>query len=104
MGGINPMLDSLIVKAMMASPFMQEFIAEVRRRERADFLLTILEKRFGSLTPTIESGLEQVEDYEALIRLTDHVVTCSSLQEFEESLHPELFDPATGYPPSRHRS
>jgi hypothetical protein len=48
--------------------------------------------------------LHQIEDEETLHRLIDHAAICSSVQEFEECLRAEVFDPATGYPPPRRRS
>src|SRR4051812_47413010 len=99
MGEINPMIDGLIIKAMIATPFMQDFIAAARRRGYVTSLLVMLEARLGSLTPTVRSGLEQVMEEETLERLTDDAVACSTVQEFEECLRSVSFDPITGYPP-----
>src|SRR5947208_13152249 len=84
--GIMSILHDPFVKAMLGTPFMQEFIADVRRRTRVQVLHEILQERLGSLTPAVRSGINRVDDEETYYRLLDHAVTCSSVQEFEECL------------------
>jgi hypothetical protein len=77
-------------KAMIESPLLQEIVAESARAERVKTLLDILKDRFGSVTPTITAGLEQVKARERLRRLTTQAFSCKSLQAFEEALLDEL--------------
>jgi len=57
-------------------------------------ILGVLKERFGTVTPTVMAGLEQVKEKEKLVRLTRHVAACPSLQQFEERLREELPTPA----------
>jgi hypothetical protein len=82
---------------MIESPLLQEIIAESQRSGRVKTLIDVLEDRFGSVTPTITAGLEQVKARERLRRLTTQVVLCKSLHAFEDALLEELPKPT---PPS----
>jgi hypothetical protein len=77
-------------KVMIESPLIQEIVAESARAERVKTLVDILEDRFGSVTPTITAGLDQVKEGEKLRRLTTQAGTCKSLQAFENALLDEL--------------
>jgi hypothetical protein len=73
-------------KMLIESPLIQEIGAEFARAERAKSLLDTLKARFGSVTPTITAGVEQVKDVEKLRALTKQAVKCKDLQAFEEAL------------------
>jgi hypothetical protein len=80
-------------KAMIESPLIQEIVAESARAGRVKTLLGVLEARFGSVTPAVTAGLEQVKEEEQLARLTPQAALCPSLQAFEDSLRRELAAP-----------
>jgi len=69
---------------------MQDFIDESQRKSQVKTLLIILDARFGSVTHTIRSELEQVRGQEQFDRLVTHAATCASLQIFEDFLRKEL--------------
>ena len=77
-------------KAMIESPLIQEIGAEFERTGQVKTMLRFLKARFGTVTPTITAGLEQVKEDDRLARLTDHAATCPSLQAFEQCLLQEL--------------
>jgi hypothetical protein len=81
-------------RAMIESTLIQELLAESRVGERLTTILQVLRVRFGDVPPTVTAGLEQVKDYEKLVRLTDHASVCPSLQAFEERVREELPQPA----------
>jgi hypothetical protein len=83
-------------RAMIESPLIQEIVAESERATLVKAIRTVLETRFGSVTPTITAGLEQVKDADKLDRLLRLTAACPSLQAFEEALRQELPAP----PPS----
>jgi hypothetical protein len=89
LGGSKAMSDPLL-KAMLESPLLQDIVAEARRAGRMEVILTVLEGRFGPLTPAVTGGLERVKDRALLVRLTPHAAVCRSLRAFEGCLRREL--------------
>jgi hypothetical protein len=78
---------------MIESPWLQEIADKSERKGCVRSMLRTLQRRFGSVTPTITAGLEQVKDLDRLDRLTDHATDCASLEAFEQSLREELPKP-----------
>jgi hypothetical protein len=91
-------------KVMIESPFIQEIVAESERTGRVKTLLDILKDRFGSATPTITAGLEQVKEPKRLRRLTTQAFSCKSLEAFEKALLDELPRPRPASTRGKRRS
>src|ERR1700683_2580569 len=72
-------------KAMIESPLIQEIGAEFKREGQVEVMIHQLEGRFGPVGPDIAAGLARVKDKEKILRLSLHVATCASLQDFEKS-------------------
>jgi hypothetical protein len=89
---------------MIESPLIQEIGAEFERAGRVKSIRRFLELRFGSVSPTVTAGLEQVKEEIRLERLRDQAALCTSLQEFEQRLRDELLRPAAVSKHERRRS
>jgi hypothetical protein len=81
-------------KVMIESPLIQEIVAESERAGRMKSTIKFLEGRFGTVTPSIKAGLEQVKEAEKFDRLAMQAARCRDLQGFEEALRKELPPPA----------
>ena len=91
-------------KMLIETPLIQEIGAEFARAAQVKTILRFLEARFGSMTPTITAGLEQVKQEEKLDRLAQQAAICASLQAFEEALRQELPAPAPASTRGKRRS
>ena len=89
---------------LIETPLIQEIGAEFARAAQVKTILRFLEARFGSMTPTITAGLEQVKQEEKLDRLAQQAAICASLQAFEEALRQELPAPAPASTRGKRRS
>ena len=78
---------------MIESPWLQEIADKSERKGCVRSMHRTLQRRFGSVTPSITAGLEQVKDLDRLDRLTDHATDCASLEAFEVFLREELPKP-----------
>ncbi len=89
---------------LIDTPLIQELRAEFKQEERVNTLLEVLQTRFGTVTPYIAAGLAQVKEQEKLVRLTQQVVTCATLQAFEDALRKELPAPPPASTRGKQRS
>ena len=80
-------------QAMIESPLIQEIVSESERAGRVKTIGCFLEARFGTVTPTVTAGLEQLKEDEPLVRLTRQAAICESLKAFEDGLRQELTAP-----------
>ncbi len=77
-------------KAMIESPLIQSIVQESKRTGHVEFIVSMLQDRFGPPGPAIEAGLAQVKDYKKLVGLGRQAATCTSLKAFEDALREEL--------------
>jgi hypothetical protein len=80
-------------KPMIESPVLRRIVEESERKGLVKAILRFLETRFGSLTPMITAGLEQVKEEKKLVRLVDQAASCASLHAFEDAMRQELPTP-----------
>jgi len=91
-------------KAMIESPVLRRIVEESERKGLVKAILRFLETRFGSLTPMIMAGLEQVKEEKKLVRLVDQAASCASLNAFEDALRQEFPAPQPASTRGKRRS
>jgi hypothetical protein len=72
-------------QAMIESPLYQDIVEEVRREDRQQVVLDILERRFGPEAKDVEALLKSVA-FDRLLDLIRYAGTCRSLASFRKRL------------------
>ena len=88
-------MDSLNIfpplrRIILESPLVQEIVEEAVRADRVQYLIHLLERRFGAVPPSIATDLEKLESADLLLRLIPLLVDCDSLQSFTVGMRDDL--------------